>query len=396
MRPLDGVTVLEVGQLIAGPFCGQILADFGAEVIKIEPPEGGDALRQWGRRASNGAGIWWSVLGRNKKSVTLNLRKPEGQEILRRLAEQADILVENFRPGTMERWRLSHETLSATNPRLIMVRISGFGQTGPYAHRTGFASVGEAMGGLRYVTGFPDRPPVRTGISLGDSLAGLHGAMGALLALQHRNKTGRGQVVDSAIYESVLAMMEGLVAEYDVGGHVRERSGSILPGIAPSNAYPTKDGKEVVIGANHDAVFGRLCEAMGHPELAGDPRYFNHRSRGDHQDELDRLIADWSSEQEAEAIVDKLTAAAVPAGLIYRAPEMIADPHFQAREAIVPVPDRRFGTVAMQNVFPRLSESPGRIEHGGPELGAQTEEVLRTWIGLDNATLDGLRRNKII
>lgn len=396
MRPLEGIKVLETGQLIAGPFCGQVLADFGAEVVKIEPPGQGDAMRQWGRTDATGNPIWWSVIGRNKKSLTLDLRLPKGQEIARRLVQETDILVENFRLGTLERWGLGWDALAAVNPRLIMVRVTGFGQTGPYAERAGFASVCEAMGGLRYLCGYPDRPPVRTGISLGDSLAGMHGAMGALLALQYRSRTGRGQVVDSSIFESVLAMMESVVAEYDRAGHIRERTGSALPGIAPSNTYPTRDGKDIVIGANQDSVFQRLCGAMGEPELAKDPRYATHRARGERQQELDDHIAEWTRRHDAQELVERLADAGVPAGLVYRPPEMLADPHFQAREAIVRVSDHRLGTVAMQNVFPRLSESPGHIEHTGPALGEHTEQVLHDWIGLAEAEIEALRGDKII
>jgi formyl-CoA transferase len=387
MRPLEGIRVIELGQLIAGPFCGQILADFGAEVVKIEPPGQGDAMRQWGRADVNGNPIWWSVIARNKKSLTLDLRTDEGQGVLKQLVAQADILIENFRVGTLERWGVGWEQLSAINPRLIMVRITGFGQTGPYADRAGFASVCEAMGGMRYIAGYPDRPPVRAGISLGDSLAGVHGALGAMMALEYRHKTGRGQVVDASIFESVLGMMEGLVAEYDRGGHIRQRSGSTLPGIAPSNAYPTVDGREIVIGANQDTVFQRLCAEMGQPELAEDPRYATHRARGENMAELDEIIAAWTRQHAPDELVERLARCGVPAGLAYRAPEMLADPHFQARQAITRVPDARFGEIAMQNVFPRLSESPGGIDHTGPALGEHSEQVLREWLGLEDAAL---------
>lgn len=396
MKPLQGIRVLEMGQLIAGPFCGQLLADYGAEVVKIEPPGTGDAMRQWGRADAEGRTPWWSVLGRNKKSLTLNLREKAGQDIARQLTAKADILVENFRVGTLERWGLGWEALSAINPRLIMVRITGFGQTGPYADRAGFAAVCEAMGGLRYISGYPDRPPVRMGLSLGDSLAGMHGAFGAMMALQYRHQTGRGQMVDASILESVLAMTEGLVAEYDRGGHIRERFGSALPGLAPSNAYPTSDGREIVIGANQDTVFQRLCDAMEQPELATDPRYASHRARGEHQQELDERVADWTRQHPADVLVERLAECGVPAGLAYRAPDMLADPHFQARQSITRVPDPRFGDLAMQNVFPRLSESPGSIEHTGPALGEHTEAVLSEWIGLDEAGLQALRKDAII
>ncbi len=396
MKPLEGIRVLELGQLIAGPFCGQLLADFGAEVVKIEPPGVGDAMRQWGRSDEKGRPIWWSVIGRNKKSVTVNLRDAQGQDLVRQLAAEADIVIENFRRGTLEKWGLGYDTLSSLNPGLIMIRITGFGQDGPYADRAGFASVCEAMGGLRYLCGYPDRPPVRTGISIGDSLAGMNGAMGALLALQYRHATGRGQVVDSSIFESVLTMMEGVIAEYDQGGHIRERTGSILPGIAPSNAYPTRDGRGIIIGANQDTVFSRLCIEMGRADLAKDPDYATHRARGENMERLDELIAQWTCQHDAQDLVERLAACGVPAGLVYRAPDMLADPHFNARAAITRVPDARFGSVAMQNVFPRLSESPGEIFHAGPELGADTAAVLEDWLGQGDASVERLRDAGVI
>ncbi|MCP1673485.1 crotonobetainyl-CoA:carnitine CoA-transferase CaiB-like acyl-CoA transferase [Natronocella acetinitrilica] len=396
MAPLDDIRVIELGQLIAGPYCGQILADFGADVVKIEPPGKGDAMRQWGRPDAQGRTQWWPIIARNKKSMTLDLRQPSGQDVLRRMIEEADILIENFRPGTMERWGLGWEQLSAINPRLIMVRVTGFGQTGPYANRAGYASVCEAMGGLRYICGYPDRPPVRVGISLGDTLAGINAAMGAMMALQERHRSGKGQVVDSAIFESVLGVMESLIPEYANGGHIRERAGSFLPGIAPSNAYPARDGRDIIIGANQDTVFARLCEAMGQPELAEDTRYATHKARGRHQQELDALISQWTLQHDAEVLVDLLAEQGVPAGLVYRAPEMLADPHFQSRQSIVSVDDEHNGTVPMQNVFPRLSRSPGHIRHSGPQLGAHTEEVLQQWLELDNKQISELRDDGII
>ena len=395
-RPLDGIRVVELGQLIAGPFCGQTLADFGAEVVKIEPPGSGDAMRQWGRTDEEGRPVWWSVIGRNKRSVTLDLRRPEGQAVLRELADSADILVENFRPGTLERWGVGPDVLMARNPRLIVVRVSGFGQDGPYASRAGFASVCEAYAGLRYLSGYPDRPPVRVGLSLGDTLAGLNAAMGALLALQQRARSGRGQIVDTSILESVLMVTESLVSEYDRGGHVRERHGSSLPGIAPSNAYPTRDGRDLIIGANHDSLFRRLCEVMGEPALADDPRFVDHRSRGANADTLDALIGEWSVRHTATEALDRLTEAGIPTGLVYAAPEMLADPHFRAREAIVRVADGRGGDIAMQNVFPKLSETPGRVRHVGPELGADTEAVLGEWLALDPDAVRSLRDDGVI
>lgn len=396
MGPLEDVRVLELGQLIAGPFCGQYLADFGAQVVKVEPPGKGDAMRQWGSTDEQGRPVWWPVIGRNKRSMTLDLRQAEGQAVLRRLLPEVDILIENFRPGTMERWGLGWDALHAINPRLIMVRITGFGQDGPYASRAGFASVCEAMGGMRYIAGYPDRPPVRMGISIGDTLAGMHGAMGALMALHERERSGEGQVVDSAIYESVMTVMESLIPEYDKLGRIRERSGSKLAGIAPSNAYPAADGREVIIGGNQDTVFRRLCEVMGEPELADDPRYATHQARGANQEALDARIAEWTRQLDAEAIVDRLAAAGVPAGLVYRAPEMMADPHIAAREAIVRVPDRRFGDIAMQNAFPRLSRSPGGVRHTGPELGEHSEEVLQAWGDYSADEIESLRANGVI
>ncbi|MCW2307150.1 CaiB/BaiF CoA transferase family protein [Rhodobium gokarnense] len=397
MGPLNSLRVIELGQLIAGPFCGQLLADFGAEVIKVEPPKTGDVMRQWGRPGRNGDPVWWSVIARGKRSVTLDLRTLEGQAVLRDLVAEADVLIENFRPGTMERWGLGYEALSDINPRLIMARVSGFGQDGPYSARAGFASVCEAMGGMRHISGYPDRPPVRIGLSLGDSLAGMNAAMGILLALERRHATGRGQVVDSSIFESVLGLTESIIAEYDAGGHIRERHGSSLPGIAPSNAYPTKDGKEMIIGANQDAVFGRLCQVMGAPELAEDPRYATHRARGENADELDARIAEWTRKHAAEAMIEDLAAAGVPVGLAYTAREMMADPHFAARQSIVEVDDpRQGGTLAMQNVFPRLSESPGGIRGLGPELGADTGAVLQGLLGYSAEKIAELEQSGII
>jgi succinyl-CoA---D-citramalate CoA-transferase len=394
--PLSDLKVLELGQLIAGPYCGQVLADFGASVIKIEPPGKGDAMRQWGAADDKGEPVWWNVIGRNKQSVTLNLRDAQGQEILRKLAAQADILIENFRPGTMEKWGLDYETLSQNNPGLIMVRITGFGQDGPYSSRAGFASVCEAMGGLRYISGNPDRPPVRVGVSIGDTLAGVHGAIGALVALHERERSGKGQVIDSTIFESVLAMMESLVPEYERAGKIRERSGSSLPGIAPSNAYPARDGRDVIIGANQDTVFRRLCEAMGQPKLADHPDYATHRARGENQQAIDDAVAAWTSQHDAQHIVDILAEAGVPAGLIYRAPDMLDDPHFKARESIVWVPDKHGNPLPMQNVFPRLGTTPGRVNHTGPELGEHTQTVLRDWLHMSDKQLEQLRDASII
>ena len=393
MSALSDLRVIELGQLIAGPFCGQLFADFGADVIKVEPPGRGDPLRQWGRE---GFPIWWSVTARGKRTVTVDLREPDGQDIVRRLAAEADVLIENFRPGTMERWNLGYERLSADNPGLVMVRVSGYGQTGPYSARPGYASVGEAMGGLRYVMGEPDRVPSRAGISLGDSLTGTFAAFGALAALRHRDRTGEGQVVDAAIYESVLAVMEGLIGEYAVEGRTRERTGSFLPDIAPSNVYRAADGL-LIIAANQDTVWSRLAEAMGAPELASDPRYASHVARGRNQAELDARIEAWTRTHTVEALETVLLAHSVPHGRLYTARNMLADPHFAAREAIVEVASERFGTLPMQAVAPRLSRTPGRIRWSGPErLGAHTEEVLTELLDLTPEQVARLRSSGIV
>jgi formyl-CoA transferase len=394
--PLDGLTVIEMGALIAGPFCGQILGDFGATVIKLEDPGKGDPMRQWGRSLPMGHSPWWPVIGRNKRSVTLNLRDPEGQAIARKLIAGADVLIENFRPGAMEKWGLGYEALSADNPKLVMARVSGFGQTGPYAQRAGYALIGEAMGGLRYITGEPDRAPARAGISVGDSLAGLHAALGTMMALHARERTGRGQIVDAAIYESVLSVMENLITEYGLTGYVRERSGSVLPGIAPSNAYPTADGALVVIGANQDTLFARLCAAMGRPELSADPRYAGHAARGENQGELDALIGAWTATLTAADLLTLMETHGVAAGRVYRAPDMLDDPQFAARQAIVEMSHPVFGSVKMQNAFPKLSDTPGGVRWPGPALGEHTDEVLGERAGVSAEDLLKLRARGII
>ena len=391
--PLAGIKVVEMGQLIAGPFCGQLLGDMGADVIKLEPPGQGDPMRVWGR---GDYPLWWEVVARNKRAVSCNLREREGQALARRLIGKADILIENFRPGTLEKWGLSPETLMADNTGLIIVRVSGYGQSGPYSARAGFGGIGEAMGGWRAIVGDPDRPPSRMGVSIGDSLAATYGAMGALAALNHRHATGKGQIVDSALYEAVLQVMESLVPEYVASGYVRERSGSVLPGIAPSNVYPCKDG-EYLIGANQDTVFGRLCDAMGRPELAKDPRYVNHVARGKHQEELDALIGDWTKTLTIAELEDKMVAAGVPAGRLYRPQDMLDDPHFQAREAIIGVPHPRWGEVKMQNVFPKLSATPGSVRRRAPEtIGQDNADVYGEMLGLDEAALAELQARGII
>jgi formyl-CoA transferase len=393
--PLAGLRVLELGTLLAGPFCGQLLGDFGAEVIKIEPPNQGDPMRVWGREKAGGKSLWWPVVARNKKAITLDLRQAEGQALLKDLVKQSDFVLENFRPGTMEKWGLGWSELSAMNPRLIMIRVSGFGQTGPYSRQAGFGAIGEAMGGLRYVVGDPSTPPSRMGISIGDSLAATFACIGALSALHHREQTGRGQVVDSAIYEAVLNMMESLITEYDKVGYVRERTGAILPNVAPSNVYRTNDGM-VLIAANQDTVFSRLAEAMGQPGLAQDPKYSTHGARGAHQVELDALVEQWTQTLTTRQVLDLMDEFGVPAGLIYRAPDMLEDPHFQARDAIVSVPHPDFGELKMQNVAPKLSETPGSIRSPSPGLGQHNDEIYRGLLGLSAERYAELKTAKVI
>ncbi len=391
--PLTDIRVLEMGQLVAGPFCGQLFADLGADVIKIEAPGQGDPLREWGRE---GYPLWWTVCARNKRCITANLREKEGQDLVRELVKQADFVLENFRTGTMERWGLGYEDLKAINPKIIMIRVTGYGQTGPYAKRAGYASVGEAMGGVRYLMGEPDRKPSRAGISMGDTVAGTYAAVGALAALHHRDRTGEGQMIDASIYESVLTMMEALVPEYTVEGHTRERTGSYLPAIAPSNIYDGKDGM-VVIAANQDTVFARLCQAIGQPALKDDPRYVDHAARGKNQLELDALINEWSSERTIDEIEAIMIENGVPVGKVYRVRDMLDDPHYAAREALVDVPHNRWGQVKMQNIFPKLSETPGEIRWAGPEkLGQHTEEVLTELLDLSPDQVEKLRKSGIV
>jgi formyl-CoA transferase len=393
---LADLRVLELGTLLAGPFCGQILGDMGAEVIKIEPPHQGDPMRVWGRHEdAKGPSLWWPVVSRNKRCITLDLRQTEGQQVLKELVAKTDFLLENFRPGTMEKWGLGYEALSAINPRLIMIRVSGYGQTGPYAHRAGFGAIGEAMGGMRYVVGDPATPPSRMGISIGDSLAATFACVGALSALHYREKTGRGQVVDSALYEAVLNMMESLITEFDKTGFIRERTGAILPKIAPSNVYPTHDSL-VLIAANQDTVFRRLCEAMGRAELASDPAYADHQARGRHQKELDELIGKWTSRLPTRDVLALMDEHGVPAGLIYRAPEMLSDPHFAAREAIVSVKHPEYGDLKMQNVAPKLSETPGGIRSIAPRLGEHNEEVYLELMNMERSRYAELKIKRVI
>ena len=401
--PLTGIRVLEFGSLLAGPLCARLLADFGADVIKIESPGAGDPLRQWGQDSFHGRDLLWTIYARNKRCITIDLRQAEGQQLVRDLAQRSDIIVENFRPGTLERWGLGPDDLAAVNPGLIMVRVSGFGQTGPYSSKAGFGSVAEAMGGIRYLTGYPDRPPTRTGVSLGDSLAALFGTIGALLALtaRERNVRGKGpnpgQVVDVAIYEAVYALMESLVPEYVLQGKVRERTGAVLPHVAPSNVYPCSDGVSVIIAANADNVFRRLCDAMNRPELASDPQFATHQARGENQEAIDAIVAEWTVQHPSQEVVRLMDAAGVPAGPIYTGREMVADPHFQARNMIQPVPIEEGVEFPMTGIVPLLSATPGEVRWPGPLApGSHNREVLSEVLGMASEQIDDLATRGII
>jgi succinyl-CoA---D-citramalate CoA-transferase len=392
--PLQGIRVLELGSLIAGPFCAKTLADFGAEVIKVEPPGEGDPLRRW-RRMRNGTSLWWQVQSRSKKSITLDLRRPEGQAVVRRLVRTSDIMIENFRPGALERWNLGWAALEAENPNLILVRISGYGQTGPYRTRPGFAAIAEAFGGLRYVTGFPDRPPVRPNLSIGDTLASLHGVIGALLALQHLKNGGRGQVIDVALYESVFNVMESLLPEFDAQGVVRERSGSALPGIAPSNLYPCSDGAYVLIAGNADSLYHRLMTTIGREDLRDDPGLARNDGRAARMQEIDDAIAAWTLERTQDAVLAAMEQAEVPAGRIYSAADIAADPHYAARGMIEQIVAGDGAPLKVPGIVPKLSATPGAIRSAAPALGAHTDEVLRA-AGYSAAEIAALRESKVL
>jgi crotonobetainyl-CoA:carnitine CoA-transferase CaiB-like acyl-CoA transferase len=387
--PLAGVRVLELGSFIAGPFSGQLLGDYGADVIKIEPPDEGDPMRRWGVTI-DGESLWWPTIARNKRSVVLDLREERAREAVRKLAARCHIVIENFRPGRLEEWNLGYADLSRDNPELVMVHISGFGQTGPLAHQAGFGSVGEAMGGIRHTTGHPDRPPTRAGVSLGDALAAMFGVIGALAALTAARETGRGQEVDVAIYEAVAALMESSMADFELAGVLRGRSGSTLPGVAPSNVYPTADGSEIIIAGNADSVFGRLCEAMSQPELATDERYATHSARGTNMDELDERIAKWTATFETKDLLALLDRHAVPAGLIYTARDMLSDPQYLAREMVLRHTSTQGWNLPMTGIVPRFAATPGGVRRVGPTLGQDTGDVLRDVAGLDDDEIDTL------
>jgi formyl-CoA transferase len=392
---LHGLKVVELGQLIAGPFAAKLLGEFGAEIVKIEPPNVGDPLRKW-RKLENGTSLWWHVQSRHKKSVTLDLKTPEGRSILLKLLGDADILIENFRPGTLENWDMGWEKLHELNPKLIMVRVSGYGQTGPYRDRPGFGIIGEAMGGLRYLNGEPGLPPVRCGISIGDSLSALYAVIGTLLALNHRNQHGgKGQCIDVALYESVFGMMESLVPEYDHFGYIREPSGSALPGIAPTNAYRTLDGKYVLIGGNGDGIFKRLMTLIGREDLGSAERFAHNDGRAREAGLLDAAIEEWTMRRNLADILEDLNRVGVPAGYPYSVADIVADPHYKARQMIETINLPSGKPLKVPAVLPKLSETPGRIGGAGPALGQHTDEVLAS-IGIDEQTRKHLRERGII
>ncbi|MBK4739122.1 CaiB/BaiF CoA transferase family protein [Noviherbaspirillum pedocola] len=393
--PLKGVKVIEMGALIAGPYAASVLAQFGAEVIKIETPGDGDPLRNW-RKLHDGTSLWWYVQSRNKKSITLNLKSPAAQEIVRELVKDADIVIENFRPGTLEGWGLGWEQLSAINPALVMVRVSGYGQTGPYHKRPGFAAIAESMGGLRNLVGYPDRPPVRMGVSIGDTLASLYGVIGALLAMHHvKVNRGSGQFIDVALYEAVFGVMESLLPEYAEFGELRERTGSSLPGISPSNTYPCRDGRYVIIAGNGDSIFKRLMHAIGRADLAEDPRMARNEGRVAHNALIDGAIAGWTSANELDHVLAVLEAADVPSSRVYDAKDIYEDPHYRARGMIErhTLPDG--APIDVPGVVPKLSATPGKTEWLGPRLGEHTDEVLSK-LGFDAERIAALRRDGVV
>ena len=374
--PLRGVRVVEFGSLIAGPFCGRILADFGADVIKVEPPGLGDPLREWGLVVDAHGSLWSMVQSRGKRSVVLDLRTENDRRLARRLINESDVVIESFRPGRMEQWGLDYESLSSDRPQLVMVRISGFGQTGPYSQRPGFGNIAESMGGIRYITGWADRPPLRVGLSLGDSVAGLYATVGVLLAIIEARATGRGQVVDVALTESVFSLLEAILPEYGYDGRVRERTGNILNGAAPSNTYLTADGRWLAVGANGDGIFRRLCLAMGRPDMADDERFRTNQGRREHVDTLDRAIGEWIGARTLDEALEVLTESDIPAGPVYSVGDIAHDPQYQARDMLLEVPDERVGRVLMPGVVPRLSRTPGSVRWSGPDLGTHSAEVL--------------------
>lgn len=396
--PLSGVRVLELGQLIAGPFMGRMLADFGAEVIKAEPPRTGDPMREWGMHRYEGRGLWWPLQSRNKKLVTLDLKQAEGQDLCRRLAAKCDVLIENFRPGTLERWGLAPDRLHELNPGLVIARVSGYGQTGPYASRPGFASAGEAIGGLRYINGYPGEVPPRPGVSLGDSLASVFAMQGVLLALYHRDvHGGGGQIVDAAINESCLAVLDSTVPEYGKVGAIRQPGGSKIGSAVPSNLYRSRDGKHVVIGANAEGLFRRLCAAMGQPELAEDERFCDHWARFENVDELDRIIGEWTARYDADELDRILTEAGVVSAPVYTIADIFEDPQYEEREMLLRCQDPELGELVLPGIVPKLSDTPGEVRWTGPwELGPHNREVYGELLGLSEEDLDRLAARHVV
>ena len=393
-RPLDGIRVLELGQLLAGPFAGTMLAYFGAEVIKVEPPGKGDQIRQW-RVMRDDTSLWWYSLGRNKKCITLDLKSERGRELVTQLAQQCDVILENFRPGTLEKWGLGPDALKAANPGLIYARISGYGQDGPYAERPGYASVCEGIGGFRYINGFPEQPPVRPNLSMGDTLAGIHAAFGVLLALLERNKSGAGQTVDVALYESIFNILEAVIPEYDGAGVVRQPSGSTLTGIVPTNTYRCKDGRYAIIGGNGDSIYKRLMEAVGRKDLATDPRLAHNAGLVEHDQEIDAAISAWTATLTVAEVLEKMAQARVPAGPIYDAADMLADPHFQARGLFEQV-EIDGKPLKIPAIVPKLSNTPGATNWPGPQLGSHNNEILGELLGLDDTERAKLQEQNII
>lgn len=393
--PLSGVKVLEMGSLIAGPFSTRLLAEFGAEVIKVELPQNGDPIRQW-RELHNGTSLWWYVQSRNKKCITVDVRTAEGLEVIKRLLKECDVFVENFRPGTIAKWGLTQDVLNELHPNLIVSHISGFGQTGPYSDRAGFGSIGEAMGGIRYLTGDPDRPPVRVGISIGDSIASLYSVIGILMSLYYRDvKKGGGQEIDVALYEAVFSLMESVVPEYGKKGIIRERTGSVFPGIVPTNIYETKDKKFIVLAANGDNIFQRLLKVMGKDELMGDERFLRNDDRVLHQELVESLIAEWVSQNELHPCLDVLNKNGIPAGTIYNAKDIVNDPHYQARDMILEMENDEVGKLKVPGIIPKLSKTPGQVKWLGPKLGEHNLEVLKE-IGLTDEMIQEMSRKGVI
>lgn len=394
-RPLDGVKVLELGQLIAGPQAGCVLAYFGAEVIKVEAPGAGDPIRKWRLLDERGTSYWWQSIARNKKSITIDLKSDDGRSLVRRMINEVDVVLENFRPGTLERWGLGPESFKESNPKLVFTRVSGYGQTGPMAARPGYASACEAFGGFRYVNGFADRPPVRPNLSLGDTLAAMHAVIGVLLALINQGKTGVGQTVDVSIFESVYNMMEGVVPEYSGSGAVREPSGSTLTGIVPTNTYNCADGKYVVIGGNGDSIYKRLMTCVGREDLANDKRLSGNAGRVVHEAEIDRAISDWTMQHSSEAVLQMLEKSDVPSGPIYSVEDMSNDPHYRARGLFEAI-DYPGGQLEVPAIHPKLQDTPGRTDHAGPELGEHTDSVLRGLLHLDDQEINLLKKNNVV